>query len=199
MTYREFDEWLVNRARELPCPMNKGGNSQAQMNISNQIAQQQLGMQQNVMNTVLPTIKNIIAGGGMLPGQEQTMNAIALNTLPQQYQNLYGQLGQELVARGVTGGNNAGGGQIASQFGSLGAQEASTATQALEGVQMAKMSGLQNALGMGGGFGMQYGTQGTTANSTAQQAAGQADQASTGFWGSLFGALASPFSISKSF
>lgn len=197
MTFQDFDNWLIEEARRMPCAMNKGDNSKAQEQISNQIAQQQLQMQQNVMNTVLPTIKNIIAGGGMLPGQESTMNAIALNTTAQNYNNLYGKLGQELTARGVTGGQEAGGGAIARQFGALGAAEAGQATTALENVQMAKMQGLQSALGMGGGFGMQYGQQGISANSTAQQAANAADQASTGFWGSLFGAIASPFSISK--
>lgn len=197
MTFWEFDNWLIEQARSLPVPMNKGDNSKAQEAISNQIAQQQLNMQQNLMNMVSPTIKNIIAGGGMLPGQEATMNAIALNTTAQNYNNLYGKLGQELTARGVTGGQMAGGGDIARQFGALGAQEAGTATQALEGVQTAKMQGLESALGMGGGFGMQYGNQGISANSTAQGAAKAADDASTGFWGSLFGALTAPFSFTK--
>lgn len=195
VTFWEFDDWLIEQARSMPVPMNKGDNSKAQEAISNQIAQQQLNMQQNLMNMVSPTIKNIIAGGGMLPGQEATMNAIALNTTAQNYNNLYGQIGQQLTARGVTGGQMAGGGDIARQFGSLGAQEAGQATSALENVQMAKMQGLQSALGMGGGFGMGYGTQGVSANATAQQAAKEADAASTGFWGSLFGALGSAVKI----
>jgi hypothetical protein len=182
-----------------PWELCKGDNSKAAMEQSNAIAQQQLAQQREIMGTVLPGIQRIIASGGMLPEQQAAMTSIAMNTLPQTYNDLFGKLSQQLTARGVTGGQNAGGGDIARQFGALGAQEAGTQANLLEQIQIQKGSGLMQALGLGSSTGQGFGQQGVAANATAQQAANAADQASTGFWGSLFGALgaAQPFRISK--
>lgn len=173
-----------------PVELCKGDNSQAQMAISNQIAQQQLGMQQQVFGEVNPTIKNIIANGGMLPGQEAALRAQTINALPQTYNNLYGNLAQQLTARGLTGGQyGAGGGGVAAGYGSLGAQEAGQAQQGEFNIAALKQQGLNSALGLGNANISSLGNQGVSANQTAASAAQAADQAQTGFWGSLFGAL----------
>lgn len=190
MNYWEFDAWLLEEARKMPCAMMKGGNSQAQMQISNQISQQQLNMQQQLFGEVNPTIKNIIAGGGMLPGQESALRAQTINQLPAQYNQLYGNISQQLTARGLTGGQyGAGGGDVARTFGALGSAEAGQAQQGEFNIANMKMQGLNSALGLGSGSMAAFGNQGVQANSTAASAANAADQASTGFWGSLFGAL----------
>lgn len=161
--------------------------------------------QQDMFNSLLkeqlaitnPTLKQIIANGGMLPQQEAAMNSLAMNTLPKAYQDLYGSLSNSLVARGVTGGQNAGGGEIARQFGALGAEEASQQANLLSAIQVQKGNQLQSALGLGQNPISPFIGGGSSAGSTATQAAQAQAQASSGLWGSLFGALASPFSISR--
>ena len=183
---------------------HKGGNSQNEMNQANQLSQQQqqimqqqLGLQQQQLGMVNPTLQKIISNGGMLPSEQAALTAQAINTVPQQYNQLVGQLNNQLVQRGVTGGQNAGGGQIAQQFGALGAAEAGQQQQLMSNIQLQKAQGLQGALntaiGIGGQYGQQalgFGQQGVGALGIGQQAAAQADQNQTGFWGALTGGLA---------
>lgn len=183
---------------------HKGSNSQSQMNLAdqleaqrNQLLQSQLQMQQQQLAIANPVLQRIIQAGGMLPEQEAAMRSQAIQGLGQQYQSLQGQLGQQLAARGITGGTNAGAGAVASGFGQLGALEAGQESSLLNQIQLAKGQGLQQALGTtlgeAGMFGQQalgFGQQGVGALGIGQQAGQAADQASTGFWGSLFGGLA---------
>jgi hypothetical protein len=221
-------QWIYReRLPRGPRELCKGGNSQTEMtqsnqqlNLQNSLAQQQLQQQNQMLSMakgqigmVNPSLQAIIANGGMLPQQEAAMRSLAINQLPQQYNSLVGQINNQLVQRGVTGGFNAGSGDIARQFGSLGAQEAGQELQSLEGIQLAKGQGLFNAMntalgtaGAYGSLGAQSGANVGTFNSGASSSlgsgvtsAGNADQNQTGFWGGLFGALTSPFSISKSF
>lgn len=183
------------------------GPSKDEMNTQNAIQQsqlaaqqQQLALQQAQFNMVDPSIQKIIANGGLSPEATAALTSNAMNTLPNTYKDLYGQLSQQLVARGVTGGQNAGGGDIARQFGSLGAQEAGQQSQLLSQIPLMKEQGLyqafNTALGVGNQFGQNVGTFGAGASNAGQSAtsaANAATQASTGFWGSLFGALSTPF------
>lgn len=187
-----------------PIALCKGGNSQAEMGKANTLSQEQLGIMQqqlalqtNQLNMVNPSLQAIIQNGGMLPQQEAAMRTQAMQGLGQQYSNLTGQLSSQLAARGITGGQNAGGGQIASQFGQLGALEAGQQSDLLNQIQLAKGQGLQNAIGLGLGEGQMFGSQalgfggqGVSALGIGQQAANAADQAQTGFFGSLIGGLA---------
>jgi hypothetical protein len=166
-----------------------------------------------------------------IAGQEKAaLTAQAINSLPQQYQNLLGQMNNQLAQRGITGGQFAGGGQIAQGYGQLGQalgnQQANLLTnvqmqdaanrsgiaqlygqnmmgieqgnaQNLFGIQQAGMSGLTNALNQSMGLGAQYGGQalgfggqGISALGQGVTAANNADQAQTGFFGSLMGGLA---------
>jgi hypothetical protein len=190
--------WEPDRTR------HKGGSSKQQMKLADQLSQQRnqqaaanFAQQQAIMGgMVTPQLQQIIANQGMLPQTEAAMRTQALQGLGQQYSGLEGQLGQQLAARGLTGGNMAGGGDIARQFGSLFTTEAGQQSNLLNQIQLAKAQGLQGALGLGTGIGGMYGQQGTSlagqgvsALGVGQQAASAADQAQTGFWGSLFGAL----------
>lgn len=186
------------------------GPSKDEMNLQNQIQQgqlnlqqQQLALQQGQFNMVNPTLQSMIQNGGLTPQALSALQANTINALPAQFNNLYGQLGQELTARGVTGGQMAGGGDIARQFGSLGAQEAGLAQQGQFNIAQLQQQGLLGAmgtaLGIGGQYGGNVGTFGqgaSSAGSSATSAANAATQASTGLWGSLFGALSAPFSFS---
>jgi len=59
VTYAEFDAWLLEQARALPVPMNKGGTQQAQQNINTANAQnsQLFGESQAEQNTILPFLQ----------------------------------------------------------------------------------------------------------------------------------------------
>jgi len=183
---------------------HKGGNSQAQVQRANQISDQQLAlmrqqltMQANQLAMVNPSLQAIIQAGGMLPQQEAAMRSQALTGLGNQYKDLTGQLSQQLTARGITGGQFAGGGQIAKSFGELGSLEAGQQSELLNQIQLAKGQGLMGALqtglgeaGMFGGQASSFGGQGIGALNAGVSAAQAADQASTGFFGSLIGSLA---------
>lgn len=182
---------------------HKGGNSQSEMQRANQISSQQLGLQQqqlqlqqNQLGMVNPQLQQIIANGGMLPAQQAAMTSNALNQIGAGEQQAVGAINQNLVARGITGGQNAGSGDIARNYGALQQGLLGQTAQSLNDIQIAKGQGLNNALntalGIGGMYGQQatsFGGQGVSALGAGVQAANNADQAQTGFWGSLIGGL----------
>jgi len=183
---------------------HKGGNSQKQMNLADQqlqqqnnLMQQQLQMQQNQLGMVNPSLQSIIANQGMLPAQEAAMRSAAMAQTGAQEQQAIGAINQNLVARGITGGNMAGGGQIASNYAALQQGLLGQQAQNLQNLQLAKGQGLTNAIGLGLGEGQMYGGQALGFGQQAGSALGagvqagyNADQAQTGFWGSLIGGLA---------
>ena len=183
---------------------HKGGNSQAEMQKANQISQQQLDlqrqqlqMQQNQLAMVNPSLQQIIQNGGMLPAQEAAMRSAALNQTGAGEQQAIGAINQSLVARGLTGGNMAGGGGVGQDFAALQQGLLGNEMQGLQNIQLAKgqglMGALQTGLGEAGMYGSQalgFGQQGIGALGQGVTAANAADQAQTGFWGSLIGGLA---------
>lgn len=125
------------------------------------------------------------------------MRSNALNQIGAGEQQAIGSINQNLVARGITGGQNAGSGDIARNYGALQQGLLGQTAQSLNDIQLAKGQGLNNALntalGVGGLYGNQalgFGSQGVSALGSGVQAANNADQATTGFWGSLVGGLA---------
>src|SRR5271166_4320402 len=181
----------------------KGDNSQAEMQRANDISsqqlatqQQQLAMQQQQISAVNAQLDPMIAQGGMSQAQQAALTSIMMNQLPAQFNNAAGQINQNLAARGISGGQyGSGSGDIARDFGSLGAMEAGMQAQGLSNIQLQKqqqlMQDLQLKLGIGSQYGQNIGTfgnQGISALGIGQQAAYAADQASTGLWGSLLGA-----------
>jgi hypothetical protein len=184
---------------------HKGGSSKEEMNRANDLEAARNQMLQSSFNMALqrygvaqPLIEAQIQNRGMLPETEAAMRSQALQGLGQQYSNLQGQLSQQLAARGLTGGQfGAGGGAVAKGFGELGALEAGQQSNLLNQIQMAKAQNLNNVLGMELGSAGQlqnaalgFGQQGVGALGIGQQAAQAAEQASTGFWGSVIGGLA---------
>jgi hypothetical protein len=69
------------------------------------------------------------------------------NGSPAQFGALQGQINNSLVARGITGGSNAGGGQIAQNYGQLGALEGQTQQAGLSAIQSQKYQQLMQAVG----------------------------------------------------
>jgi hypothetical protein len=125
---------------------------------------------------------------------QNTLNAQVINGIPQQFQNIQGQLNNSLVARGMTGGQMAGSGGVAQGFGQLGAMEAGLQQQGLANVQIQKANLLNNALAAKMGIAGMYGQNTGLFNQGSLGALGQgvtaannADQAQSGFWGSVIG------------
>ena len=183
---------------------HKGGNSQAEMNKANDVQKQldaiqtqMLQQQQAAVARLTPINNAIIDAGGMLPAQEAAMRSAALNNVGAGEQQAIGSINQSLVARGLTGGNMAGGGGVGRDFSALQQGLLGNEMQGLQNVQLAKGQGLQQALATGLGIGGMYGSQALGFGQQAIGALGQgvtaanaADQAQTGFWGSLIGGLA---------
>lgn len=189
--------------------MCSGGNSKAEMQQAdsqraqeNTLMQQQLQMQMDQIAGVNSILDPIISAGGMLPSQQSALTSLALNNVPQQFNNVAGQINQNLVARGITGGSNAGSGDIARNFAQLGAMEAGLQQQSLSQIQLQKQQQLMQALGAKMGVANLFGQNTGMFNQGAQSALGSgvsaannADQASTSMWGSILGAATAPFSF----
>lgn len=189
--------------------MCSGGNSKQEMQSAdaqraqeNQLMQQQLQMQMDQIAGVNSILDPIISAGGMLPSQQSALTSLALNNVPQQFNNVAGQINQNLVARGITGGSNAGSGDIARNFAQLGAMEAGLQQQSLSQIQLQKQQQLMQALGAKMGVANLFGQNTGMFNQGAQSALGSgvsaannADQASTSMWGSILGAATAPFSF----
>lgn len=196
VTYREtvpyYGEWAL-------C---KGGNSKAEMRRANQLSEQQQAQQRmefdlrnKQLSMVNPQIEKLLANGGMTPETEAALRSIAMNTLPETYNDLYGDLSQQLTRRGISGGEFAGSGDVARQYGALGSRLAGDQAKLLSQIPLQKEVGLYNAMNTALGVGGMYQQAGQGFNQGAlgalgvgQQAAGQADAATSGFWGSLVGA-----------
>jgi len=183
---------------------HKGGNSKAEMKKANTLSDTQLALmnkqldqQLSMMGVVNPAIKSLIASGGLSPDVEAAMKSAAMGQIGTGANQAAGAINQNLVARGITGGGMAGSGDVARDYGALYAGLQGQKASALQNVALSKQQALMQALGLGGNVGSMYGQQAgtfggqaTSALGIGQNAAQAADQASTGFWGSLVGGLA---------
>lgn len=181
----------------------KGGASKAEMQsadqqkaLEDQLAQQQLGLQQQQLGLIDPVIQRIIANGGLLPEQQAALTAANQNLIGQNYAQNVGAINQALLTRGVSGGQNAGGGATAGLYGGMLAALAGQQQQGVFQIQQAKQAGLQGALNTALGVGGQYGQNVGAFNSGANQAlgagvtaAGNYDQAQSSVLGPLLGAV----------
>lgn len=204
MIWRETIERYLREG--LTVSGGKGDNSKAEMQQANkisaeqlQVQQQQLAMQQGQLAGVNAALDPMIQAGGMSPQQQAALQSVFLNQLPSQFNNAVGQINESLAARGISGGQyGSGSGDIARDFGSLGAQEASMQAQGLNNIQLAKQQQLMQELGLKLGVAGQFGTnigtfgsEGVGALGIGQQAANAADQAQTSIWGPILGAVGS--------
>lgn len=207
---RDIETWDLLHAEYFeysgPVEWCKGGASKAeqaaadqQRAMQNQLTQQQLNMQMGQLASVNKTLDPMIANGGLAPGVESAMTSQVMNNIPAQFRGVQGNINNQLVARGITGGQaGAGGGDVARQFGQLGAMQSAMQQQGLTDIQLQKQGALMGDLGLKMGIGSQFGQNVAGFNQGASSALGQgvtaannADQASTGLWGSLIGAAGS--------
>ena len=183
---------------------HKGQNSIDEMKRANDLGDARDAMMRSTMDlaqqrfaTAEPMIRSLIQNKGMLPEQEAALRSQAMAMTGSTEKDIVGQLNSSLVARGITGGGNAGSGDIARNFGGLESGLAGMRANLEQGIQLQKTQGLQGALGMELGAGstllggaMGFGGQGVSALGSGVTAANNADQASTALWGSLIGGLA---------
>jgi len=181
----------------------KGGHSAAEQSNADSLRKEefalmgkQLALQQGQFDAVNAAVNPIIAAGGMSPQQQASETAMFMNNLPAQFRGLEGNINQQLVARGMTGGGMAGSGDVARNFGSLGAMEAGLQQQGMLGIQQQKYQQLMQAvgakMGVAGMFGNNVGgfNSGTVGSLNAGvNAAQNADASSVSWMGPLFGAL----------
>ena len=189
MNWTETVERYLTEGR--PVSGGKGGHSSAEQSNADQIRQQQFNLMQQQLQGVNNILDPLISAGGMTPQQQQSMTAIALNDIPQQFQGVQGNINNQLVARGITGGQMGGSGDIARNFGQLGAMEAGLQQNALSNIQLQKQQQLMNALSIKGGLTGMFNSGGLSALGSGVTAANNADQASTSWMGPVFGALGS--------
>jgi hypothetical protein len=184
----------------------KGDHSAAEQKAADQqraletnLMQQQLGMQMGQLSSVNATVNPMIANGGLTPQMQSALQANLVNKLGTGAQQMMGNLNQNLVARGLTGGTSgAGGGGVASGFGALYSALAGQQQQGQFDIANLQQQSLMNELGIKMGIGSQFGnntgtfTQGAgQALSQGVTAANNADQAATSWMGPVFGALGS--------
>ena len=167
--------------------MSKGGASKSEQQAADSMRQQELNMMQTQMGMINPSLQAIIGAGGMLPQQEAAMRSLAMNNLGEGFRQATGNVNQAMVARGMTGGENAGAGGVASGYGALQAAMSGNTLNALENVQLAKGQGLMQAMGLSAGLAGQFNQGANSALNSGVTAAHNVDQASTGLWGSLLG------------
>lgn len=181
----------------------KGDHSEAEQAAADQmrqqelnLMQQQLTMQMGQIGSVNSVLDPIIKAGGMSAEQQAALTNVAYNQLGSDFRSSQGQLNNELVARGMTGGMNAGSGQMVNQLGQLNAFQDYLKSNALSNIQLEKQQQLMQALGakmgVAGMFGQNVGmfNQGAGgALNAGVQAAYNADQAQTSWMGPVFGAL----------
>lgn len=144
MTWRETIDRYIREGR--PVAGGKGDHSAAEQQSADAIRQKELSLSQQQLNMQLGQIGSVnkvldpmIAAGGLSPQVEAALRTNALNQIPANFQSLTGQISNQLAARGISGGQYAGGsGDIARNFGQLGAMQNYLQSQALSNVQLDK-------------------------------------------------------------
>jgi hypothetical protein len=163
--------------------------SKGQMNTNNQVAQQQLQLQQQQLGQYNDYVKQLLANGGYLPGVKQALTSTAIQQIPGAYQNIAQNLGTAAASRGLAGGGNLpGGGGYLRDYGSLlSAQEQAKANALNQITAQGQQNIAQGESGILQGAGINAGV-GSSALGNATNAANSATQNSSGLLGTFLGA-----------
>lgn len=126
------------------------GEAKEQMRLNNQVAQNQLAMQQKYLSGYQDYVNKILAGGGYMPGVKEALNSQAISSVPQQYNQIAKQLATQNLRTGAAGGGSLpGGGGYARNFGDLYSQEEQTKANLLNQITA---GGQQNVAQAEGGI-----------------------------------------------
>ena len=163
------------------------GQSQQQMDTNNQIAKQQFAAQQQYLQQYNNYVNQLVQGGGYLPGVKSALTSEAINSVPQQYNQIAQQLQTNAASRGISGGGSQpGSGLSTAGLGSLYSAEEQQKSNLLNNITS---QGQQNVTaGEAGILNAGLGTGNTGANviGSATSAANQANQQS-GVLGTIIG------------
>ena len=164
------------------------GDSTKQMQINNQIAQQQLQMQQQYLAKYNDYVSKLLQGGGYLPGVREALTSTAINQVPQAYGNIAKNLQTAAMARGLAGGGNLpGGGGYLAGYGNLLSQEEQAKASLLNNITAGGQQNITGAeMGNLNAAGITSGV-GSNALGNATSAANASTQASGGLLGSIIG------------
>ena len=106
--------------------------SKDQMQQNNQIAQQQLAMQQQQLAKYNTFLQQITAGGGYLPGVKAALQSTAQQQIPGAYQDIAKAMNTRALTQGTAGGGaNPGSGLALNNYGQLLSQEELAKSNAL--------------------------------------------------------------------
>lgn len=165
--------------------------SKDQMKTNNQIAQQQLAAQQQQLQQYQAYVKQLMSGGGYLPGVKSALTSNAINTLGQGYQGVGQQLNTIAAQRGLAGGGNLpGGGGYLRDYGSMLSAEENQRSQLLNNITAGGQQNIAQAQqGVLQGAGINAGV-GSSALGAATNSANSATANSSGILGSILGGAA---------
>lgn len=164
------------------------GDSKQQMGTNNSVAAQQLALQQKQLAQYNDYMKQILAGGGYLPGVKAALTSTAIQQIPGAYQNIAKAMQTQALTRGTQGGGaQPGSGLGASGYGQLLSAEEQAKSNSLNQITS---QGQNNIAGAEAG-GLQaagiYSNAGTSALGDATSAANNSTNATTGMVGSIIG------------
>lgn len=179
-----------------------GSNSKQEQQAADQTRQQELNLMQQQLQRQMDQVSQvnsvldpIISNGGTTPSEESATRSQLMDSLPAQFRSAKGQINQDLVARGIVGGTNAGSGDIARNFGQLDAMEAGLQQRGMTDILLQKANLLRQALaakmGVANLFGnntSMFNTGGINALNSGVTAAKNADASAFNPWGAILGA-----------
>lgn len=164
------------------------GDSSAQMKINNQVAAQQLALQQKQLAQYNDYVKQLLANGGYLPGVKSALTSTAIQQIPGAYSNIAKALQTQALTRGTQGGGaEPGSGIGVGGYGQLLSAEELAKSNSLNQITS---QGQNNIAGAEGGILQGAGINanvGSNALGSATSAANSSTNASTGIGGALVG------------
>jgi hypothetical protein len=163
------------------------GEAAKQQAINNDLAAKQFAQQQQYLAAYNDYVQKLIAGGGYLPGVKQALTSEAINSVPQQYNQIAQQLMTNAGSRGISGGGSQpGSGLSTSGLGALYSAEEQQKSNLLNNITA---GGQQNITAAEGGVlnaGLGTGNTGANLIGSATSAANTANQ-SSGLLGTILG------------
>lgn len=163
-------------------------DSSNQMNTNNQVAQQQLAMQQKQIAQYNDYVKQLLANGGYLPGVKSALTSTAIQQIPGAYDNIAKALQTQALTRGTQGGGTQPGSGLGTLgYGQLLSQEELAKSNALNQITAQGQQNInQGESGILTGAGINANV-GSNALSNATSAANNSTNATTGIVGSIVG------------
>lgn len=163
------------------------GEAAQQMKINNQIAAQQFAMQQQYLQKYNDYVNQLVQGGGYLPRVKQALTSEAIQSVPQNYNQVAQQLQTQLGSRGAAGGGSQpGSGLLGRGLGQLYSSEEQQKSNLLNNITAGGQQNINAAEGGVLNAGLGTGNTGANVTGSATSAANTANQQS-GLLGTIIG------------